>query len=155
MDAEVKILRSLKPQIDVFFDQKVIVIAGVSRNKHKFGNLVYKELKAAGYRVLAINPNLNRIDGEHCFSSLLEIEGEVGSLLICTESAATVYQEALVKGVQNIWFQNGIDALGIIGSPKPDTNIILGECILMYACPRKLPHSIHRFVWRICGKLAN
>ena len=155
METKENPLQGLKPKIDAFFGQGVIAIAGVSRNRRKFGYLVYNELKEAGYHVLAINPNLDRIDGVHCFSCLSEIEEEVGSVLVCTEAAASVYQEAVNRGVRNIWFQNGIEAMGITGEPQSKINIIFGECILMYACPQRLPHNIHRFIWRVCGKLAN
>src|SRR5205809_4537098 len=42
--------------IDDFLAQRRIAVAGVSRNPHKFGNVLFRELKQRGYDVLPLNP---------------------------------------------------------------------------------------------------
>ena len=44
--------------IDDFLAQRRIAVAGVSRNPHKFGNVLFRELKQRGYDVLPLNPTL-------------------------------------------------------------------------------------------------
>jgi hypothetical protein len=50
-------IMTTKAAIEGFMSQQVLAVVGVSRNSHKFGNVAYRELKARGYRVFAVNPN--------------------------------------------------------------------------------------------------
>lgn len=136
---------NLKNRIQRFLNGKTIAIVGVSRNKRKFGYLAYAELKEAGYRVFPVNPNVSEIEGEHCYPQLSAIGEKVESMLVCTESAAVVLDEALALGIQNIWFQNGIDTGQLGNIDALGLTIVHNECILMYANPRKFPHNLHRF----------
>ena len=48
----------------------IFAVVGVSRDPEKYGNKVYRGLKAAGYRVYPVNPNADRIGRDACYHSL-------------------------------------------------------------------------------------
>ncbi len=144
---------ALRERIQSFFSGKTFAVAGVSRNKKKFGYLAYSELKEAGFRVLPINPNMSEIDGEHCYPRLSSIEEPVDSLLVCTESIGLVVDEAIALGIPNVWLQNGINSKELDNMNILGLNLVQNECILMYAAPHKFPHNFHRFVRKTFGKL--
>jgi predicted CoA-binding protein len=67
-----------KALIDDFLAQRTLAVVGVSRKAEKFGNMVYRELKAKGYRVFAVNPRTESVAGERCYPSLSALPEPVG-----------------------------------------------------------------------------
>ena len=51
-----------KAQINEFYSQSPIALIGVSRDKKKFGYMVFKELKNKGYKVVPVNSSADIID---------------------------------------------------------------------------------------------
>jgi len=91
-----------KAAVDDFLSQSVLAVAGVSKNKKKFGNTIFRELKDKGYRLFPVNPNADTIDGEQCFNSLKELPEEVGGVIIVTPPAETekVVSDAAAAGIR-------------------------------------------------------
>ena len=57
-----------------FLDKKnVIAIVGASDNRDKYGNIIFRDLRDAGYKVIPVNPNADIVEGEKCYHSLSEI----------------------------------------------------------------------------------
>jgi len=59
-------MQNTRESIEKFLQLKKISVVGVSRNKDKFGNMLYRELKNSGYQVMAVNPNVDLVEGDHC-----------------------------------------------------------------------------------------
>ena len=57
---------------DLLRKENVFAVIGVSSNPEKYGHQVYKDLKEAGYTVYPVNPNLDEVLGDKCYSSLSE-----------------------------------------------------------------------------------
>ena len=70
-----------KAAVDEFMSKKNLAIVGVSRKKSKFGNVIYKELKKKGFNVYGVNPNMENIEGDKCYSTLKELEGKVDGVV--------------------------------------------------------------------------
>ncbi len=141
--------------IQTFMSQKNIAIAGVSRNKKKFGNAVYKELNGKGYNLYTVHPEMEEYEGKSCFGSVTDLPGEVTGLIISTQPAVTkvLIQQATEKGIRNIWLQQGsADKETIQEVGKSDLNIISRHCVLMFAEPVKGMHGFHRFMKKTFGK---
>ena len=78
-----------RQQIDDFFKEKQIAIAGVSRKPKKFGSVVFRELVDKGYEVLPVNPNAEEIEGVACYKDVEALPDKVESLLIVTPKEQT------------------------------------------------------------------
>lgn len=146
--------KSTKNGIDEFLSSNTIAIAGVSRNPKKFGYMVYSELKQKGFNVLPMNPNVDSIDGDKCYSDLKELPISPDALIILTPKSETdtIVQQSIAQGIRNIWIQQGTETkqtLDMISSVEG--NFIMGECIFMFAEPVKSIHSFHRFVNKLFG----
>ncbi len=50
--------------VDDFLAQRSLAVVGVSRGGKKFGNMVYRELKAKGYRLFPIHPEAEELEGD-------------------------------------------------------------------------------------------
>jgi predicted CoA-binding protein len=63
--------------MEEILEKRSFAVAGVSREREKFGYKVYRALKTAGYTVYAINPNADTIDTDPCYPSLDNVPGPV------------------------------------------------------------------------------
>jgi len=142
--------------VEDFLAQRVLAVAGVSKNKKKFGNTIFRELREKGYRLFPVNPNAAEIDGEKCFSSLKELPEEVGGVIIVTPPAETakVVKDAADAGIRRVWLQQGAETGEAISlGREKGLSVVHGECILMFAEPAAFPHKAHRWIWGLLGKL--
>lgn len=89
-----------KEKIQAFCSKHEQAIVGVSRDKKKFGNLAFKELRKRGYQVYPVNPNAASIEDVPCYKSVYELPDSVQHVVILTppQSKAEVYtRRALIK----------------------------------------------------------
>lgn len=145
-----------KTAVDNFLNQKTIAVIGISRNGKKFGNLVYKELKLKGYILYPIHPEMKTYAGVTCYPSLSALPEKVGGVFISVspEKTEEIVKEAKELGIENIWIQQKSESEEAISFCEQNgLNAIHHECILMYANPIGFPHSVHRFIWKVRGKL--
>ncbi len=134
--------------IESFMSQPVLAVAGVSRDPNKFGNLAYREFKAKGYRVLAINPNVQTIDGDPCYPSLKALPEKVGGVIVITQPAVSeqLVREAAELGIQHIWLQQGSESRNTVQfCQEHGMNVVSGECIMMYQSNAAFQHRLHKF----------
>ncbi len=145
-----------KTAIKDFLTQSRLAIVGVSRGGRKFGNIALKELKAKGYHMVPINPHVESIAGERCYSSLNALPEPVDGVVVVVPPSETerVVRDAAQAGIQHVWMQQGSESENAIQFCKEQgINVIYGECILMFAEPTGLHHRIHRGLWGLLGKL--
>ena len=146
--------KTTKNGIDEFLSSNTIAIAGVSRNPKKFGYMVYSELKQKGFNVLPMNPKVDSIDGDKCYSDIKALPLSPEALIILTPKKETdmIVQQSIEQGIRNIWIQQGSETkqtMDMISSAAG--NFITGECIFMFVEPVKGIHSFHRFVNKLFG----
>ncbi len=145
-----------KSMIEDFLSQQKIAIVGVSRNKNKFGNTVYKELKKKGYQVFPVNPNATEIKGDRCFPDVEALPEKVDGMVFVTQPKQTeiVLQSAEKVGIKKVWLQQGAESEKAIKfCEEKNIDCVFGECILMFAEPVGFGHKLHRWVWKVFGKL--
>ena len=145
-----------KAAVDTFISQRTLAVVGVSRGGKKFGNAIYRELKKKGYRVLAVHPEATQVEGDPAYPSLAALPEAVGGVVICIPPAQAeqVVREAAAAGIRRIWLQQGAESEAAVrmGQEK-GLDVVAGECILMFAAPVAFPHNMHRWVWKLLGKL--
>lgn len=145
-----------KESIEQFLASKKIAIAGVSRNPKKFGYIVFNELRQKGYDICPINPGVEEIDGVKSYKSVLDIPDDFKELFIVTPKIETdiVIEQAAQKGINHIWVQQMANSKNTEQVAKDlNIEIILKECIFMYAEPVKGIHKFHKVLWKLFGKL--
>ena len=146
----------MDPNIQDFLQGKRFAIVGVSRSGKKFGNAIYTELKARGFQMAVVHPELTEIDGETCYKNLGELAGKVDGLVICVSprQAGQVLRDAAQAGIKQIWLQQGAQSTEVLATARElGLSPITGKCILMYAQPVRSFHGWHRAFARITGSL--
>jgi predicted CoA-binding protein len=147
-------MKAKQANIDAFLSSRKLAIAGVSRTPKKFGFEVFKTLREKGFEIFPINPAADQIDGIPCFKNISSLPVNIHHLLILTKKDQTkeVVKEALAKGIDNIWIQQGSSTPEAIELTRGHRiNLITGECILMHADPVTGIHKFHRTLRRIFG----
>jgi uncharacterized protein len=145
-----------KQEIQDFLAQKTIAIAGLSRDEKAMSFTVSRELKARGYRLLAVNPNAERIGGEKCYPSLAALPEKVGGVLVFTPPAQTegVVAEAAALGIRHVWMQQGAQSEAAMAVCfQEGLRAVAGKCIMMFAEPVSSVHGVHRWFSKVLGAL--
>ena len=135
--------------IDDFVAQRTFAVVGVSRSGKKFANAAFKELQSKGYSLIAVNPGAETIDGQPCYSSLLNLPCPVDGAIVITpkEQALQVVRDAAAAGIRRVWLQQGAESqVAVDACNAAGISVVAGECILMFAKPPlHWVHRAHRF----------
>ncbi|STY29320.1 CoA-binding protein [Legionella wadsworthii] len=121
--------------IELFLKSKAFAVIGASSNRQKYGNKVLRCYQDNNKKVYPVNPQEETIEGLSVVHSVVQLPDEVESISIITPPRITekVVEEAIKKGIKNIWMQPGAESISAIQSCKDNhINIIAeGPCILV------------------------
>jgi len=139
-------------EIQAFLEPKKMAIAGVSRNKKKFGYTVFSGLKLSGYEVYPVNPFADSIDETPCFRTIEDLPAGIENLLIVTAKSETssVVEAALKKGIKKIWIQQHSESPEALKlCENSEIPVISNHCIFMFAEPVTGFHKFHRGISKL------
>jgi predicted CoA-binding protein len=142
--------------IDDFMSQRTLALVGISRGGGKFGNAIFKELRAKAYRVFPVHPQAFEVQGHSCWPSLLQLPEKVGGVVIVVPPAETekVVRDVVQAGIPRVWMQQGSESPAAIRHCQENgVQVVSGQCLLMFLEPAAFFHRVHRWFWKILGKL--
>ena len=140
--------------IEKFFSSSAYAVVGVSADRKKFGNKVFKMMKSRGFEVYPINPNLQTVEGVRCFSSLLELPETVKSIVTVVPPRVTedVLAQCGRREIHAVWMQQGSESRNAVEiAEKHDMAVVYRKCILMYLEPVQSVHALHRWLSKMVG----
>ena len=118
-----------------FLSSPACGVVGASSRRHKYGNKVLRCYQQNGRRAIPVNPHELVIEGAHCVASVLDLPDDVKSISVITPPAVTerVVEEAVRKGIENVWMQPGAESdLAIETCRRAGINVIAdGACVLV------------------------
>ncbi|MHA1410586.1 MAG: CoA-binding protein [Candidatus Odinarchaeia archaeon] len=124
-----------------FLDIKnIFAVVGVSRDPSKYGHRIYFTLRRLGYKVYAVNPNLDIVNGDRVYHSLSELpeKPDVVDIVVRPSVGLKVVQEAKELGISNIWLQPGAESDEIIDFCKTNNMVVVyGLCVMIEASVSK------------------
>ena len=121
-------------------DHRRIAVTGVSHQPKGHGsNAVYTWMRDHGYEVFAVNPHVDRVEGDLAYPTLQAIPGGVDAVVIGTapEHAQETMEQALDAGVRSVWMHRSFGG----GSVSDDATawgrahgltVIDGGCPIMF-----------------------
>jgi predicted CoA-binding protein len=116
-----------------------IAVVGATDDVDKYGGRIYRDLKAKGYKVYAVNPNRAVVDGDAAYDSLADIADPPDIVDIVVPPAATlaVIEECARLGLRNIWAQPGAENAAVLEALEAgDFDYVAGgPCIMVETEP--------------------
>lgn len=109
-------------------------VVGATPKKEKYGYLVFKRLLEKGYKVFAVNPFYDEIEGHKVYKSLEEILETIEciNMVVSPDKGEEYVKKAAALGVKYIWFQPGAESIKLIEMCKEfDIVPIYNTCILV------------------------
>ena len=151
----------IKQAASEFLSKERIAVTGVSREPKGHGsNIVYQRLRDRGYRVFAVNPNADEVEGDTCYHDLRSIPDGVDAVVIGTkpETADATMRECAELGIRHVWMHRAFgggsvsDAAAAYGR-QHDITVIDGGCPLMFPPAADMGHKAMRVVFSMTGKV--
>jgi predicted CoA-binding protein len=102
----------LEALIREFTGLRVWAVVGASTNPAKYGYRIFRDLRAAGYRVYGVNPGGGEIDGEALYPSLAALpeKPQVVDIVVPPQVTEQVVQECAALGLTRVWMQPGSES---------------------------------------------
>jgi predicted CoA-binding protein len=145
----------MRPAIESFFAAKAFAVVGASRNRRKFGNVVFREMKQRHLTVFPVNPHGESVEGTPCLSGVMDLPKEVEAVVtvVPPEQTLRVVEESHQRGIRSLWMQPGSQSPQAISAARSyGMNVVHGECILMFLEPVTSAHSFHRWLKKLVGR---
>jgi predicted CoA-binding protein len=122
-------------QIRQFLASKRFAVVGASKDRAKYGNKVLRAYLQNDHDAVPINPGTDEIEGLASYRDLASLPEPVDAVSIITPPAVTerVVDEALRRGIKNIWMQPGAESdAAIAKAQQAGVNVIAGgPCVLV------------------------
>jgi uncharacterized protein len=144
-----------------FLSNERVAVTGVSRTPASHGsNVVYKRLRERGYKVFAVNPNADQVEGDTAYHNLRSIPGSVEAVVIGTrpEIAEESMRECAELGIRYVWMHRGPGGGSVSGTAaaygrEHGITVIDGGCPCMFGPTADLGHKAMRVVFTLTGNV--
>lgn len=95
---------------DLLAAARTIAVVGHSDKPYRDSYLIARYLRAAGYVVYPVNPNLHTINGEQVYSDLRQVPDRIDIVNVFrrAEHLPAVVEEAIAVGARAVWGQFGV-----------------------------------------------
>ncbi len=114
----------------------VIAVVGATDTPWKYGGKIYRDLKAKGFQVRAVNPNRNSVDGDPAYPDLASVPDEIDivDVVVPPDVAERIVVDAAELGLTHIWFQPGAESQRVIEQAESaGLDVIHHQCIMVRA----------------------
>ena len=115
-----------------------IAVVGATDNPAKFGGRIYRDLKRKGYRVLAVNPGRETVDGDPCYPSLAALPEvpTIVDMVVPPPVTLAVLRQCRDLGFTRVWLQPGSEDAAVLEYARENALIARAhDCIMVRAAP--------------------
>jgi predicted CoA-binding protein len=114
----------------------LIAVVGATDHPGKYGGTIYRDLKAKGYRVVAVNPLRETVDGDPCYHTLAELDEtpDIVNIVVPPTRTMRVVDQAAALGDVAVWIQPGA-ADGAVRERVKELGLesLIDACIMVQA----------------------
>ena len=113
-----------------------VAVVGATDNVHKYGAIIYRDLKRKGFPVYAVNPYRSKVDGDRAYATLadLPVVPTVVNFVVPPEQTLAVLEQALDLGYTDVWVQPGAESVRVLEYLEDNHfNHLAGACIMVSA----------------------
>jgi acyl-CoA synthetase (NDP forming) len=86
-----------------------LAVIGATDHTGKYGGIIYRDMKAKGFPVFAVNPYRDTVDGDPCWGSVRDLPETptIAVFVVPARRGIEVLGECAEVGIRNIWVQPG------------------------------------------------
>lgn len=87
-------------------------IVGATNTPGKYGGRIYRDLKSKGFKVYAVNPRAEEVDGDPAYATLKDLPEKptMAVMVVPAKVGLDVIDDAVEIGLENIWVQPGAES---------------------------------------------
>lgn len=124
----------MEKTIQTMLEKKNWVVVGAHPSPEKFGNKIFKKLRAHDHHVIPVNPVYDDVDGVKTIPSLKEVDQpfDCVNVVVAPHRALQVVKDAIELGVKYIWFQPGAFNEEVIDlAEESGMEVVYHACVLV------------------------
>ena len=94
----------------------IIAVVGAGDDPAKWGGRIYRDLKAKGFRVLAVNPNRTTVDGDPAYPSVADLPQPptIVDIVVPPPMTLQVLHRCRELGLWRVWVQPGAQDAAVL-----------------------------------------
>jgi len=111
-------------------------VVGATDHPGKYGGVIYRNLKAKGYRVVPVNPLRDSVDGDRCYGTLADLDQtpDIVNVVVPPVRTMRVVEQVASMDDVAIWIQPGAaDAAVRARVDELDIPSLIDACIMVQA----------------------
>jgi predicted CoA-binding protein len=119
---------------DLLERSKVIAVVGHSEKSYRTSYRIAQYLREAGYKVYAVNPTVDQIDGEKSYPNLAAIPESIDIVDVFrrSEHLQGIVEDAIAAKAKAIWTQLGIiDPKAAQRAVEAGLDVVMDRCIMV------------------------
>lgn len=109
-------------------------VVGATDRPGKYGGIIYRDLKGKGFRVYAVNPYRDTVDGDPCWSLVSELPEKptIVVLVVPAKRGLEVLDDCAKAGVDRIWVQPGASSPDVAEKLEDgDFDYLIDQCVMV------------------------
>jgi len=113
-----------------------LAVVGATDHPTKYGGIIYRDLKAKGYPVFAVNPYRDSVDGDACWAKVSDIPEKptIVVMVVPAKRGLGVVADSAEAGIENIWVQPGAFSMDLRDSLDSNgLNWLAEACVMVRA----------------------
>jgi predicted CoA-binding protein len=111
-----------------------IAVVGANDDPGKYGGRIYRDLKAKGFKVFAVNPNRDTVDGDPAFDSLDDLPEPptIVNFVVPPTRTLRILQRSKELGLLDVWIQPGAESDEVLSYlDEGGFNYLANTCIMV------------------------
>ena len=117
-----------------FINQRVWAVVGASTDPSKYGNMIFRSLRSAGYTVYGVNPRGGQIEGQELYRGLADLPERpaVVDTVVPPHVTEQVVQQCAELGLTRVWMQPGSESpTAVEFCHEHDIQVVFGACAMI------------------------
>ncbi len=113
-----------------------VAVIGATDHPSKYGNIIYKDLRSKGFKVFAVNPYRDTVEGDACWRSVRDLPEAptIVDFVVPPKRTLEVLADCLEIGYKNVWIQPGAENDEVLAFLEENGfNYLANACIMLHA----------------------
>lgn len=115
-----------------------VALVGATDSPHKYGSIIYRDLKRKGFPVFAVNPHRETVDGDPAYATLADLPTRptVVNFVVPPDQTLAVLEQARDLGYMDVWVQPGAESARVLEYLEDAGFNYLARACIMVSAPQ-------------------